>query len=79
MSFAERNRSIFTSILACVEKHGLFNITILDIAKHNNCSESLVKIHFSGIFHIRQCALEYARKNNISEILDTPIVDMIEE
>lgn len=77
MSRKKRRQLVFTCILELIEEYGLFNVSIAQIAKKAECSNSTVESHFGGIHSIRETVLEYAMENNMREILDTPVIDMI--
>lgn len=73
----KREELIFKAILICVDKYGLFNFKIYQIAEHANCSQSLIKTYFGGITSIQHKVIQYARDTQNEKILSTPIVEMI--
>ncbi len=74
----KREQLIFEAILICVDKYGLFNFNIVQVAEHSKCSTSLIKTYFGGLTSIRHKVIQYARDTQNEKILSTPIVQMIE-
>ncbi len=78
MSNSERKISIFKSAVACALKKGLFKITVIDVAIESGCSEDLVKWHYRGIKKIREEVVNYAKTHGVQEILNTPIMNILQ-
>jgi hypothetical protein len=74
----KREKIIFDSIMHCADVYGVFKFTIPQVAKHADCSTSLVKLYFGGIVSIQHKVIQYARDTKINKILDTPITDFID-
>lgn len=73
----KREQLIFKAILICVDKYGLFNFSIAQVAEHSKCSTSLIKTYFGGLTSIQHKVIQYARDSNNKKILSTPIIEII--